>query len=202
MIGTICIFGDSITEGYHDTEGGWADRLKRSLWRDPQESSGVYNLGISGDNTAELLKRFGRECKMREPDVVIFAVGINDAQFVKNVGLRVASSDFEKNIDQLIDTAKQLVQCVVLVGLTRVDEGKVTPTSWNPDKYYFNENIIVYDEIIRTCACKHNCLYIAMHDAVDCGDLTDGLHPNAIGHEKMHDRIYSSLIDNNIIGNI
>ncbi|MCK9378783.1 MAG: SGNH/GDSL hydrolase family protein [Candidatus Moranbacteria bacterium] len=50
-----CIFGDSIIEGYYDDEekNGWVNRLK-SIFSDDE----IYNLGISGDSTENLLNRF------------------------------------------------------------------------------------------------------------------------------------------------
>ena len=38
------IWGDSITYGHGDADGGWVGRLRKTVWKD----SLVYNLGISG----------------------------------------------------------------------------------------------------------------------------------------------------------
>jgi lysophospholipase L1-like esterase len=60
IIETICVFGDSITWGAYDPErGGWVNRLRNDLEKKEIES---YNLGISGDTTADLLKRFNSYC--------------------------------------------------------------------------------------------------------------------------------------------
>ena len=56
------IFGDSITYGVIDREGGWANRLRKYLDARTLDSNGkdlfmLYNLGISGDTSADLLAR-------------------------------------------------------------------------------------------------------------------------------------------------
>src|SRR6266446_3620690 len=66
------VFGASITQGFWDTEGGWVNRLRRHY--DSQVIKGlhpeenyptVFNLGISGDSTKGVLKRFNNEAKAR-----------------------------------------------------------------------------------------------------------------------------------------
>lgn len=76
----VCIFGDSITQGYNDFDnGGWADQLKIYFNKENPDHS-FFNLGISGDNTEDLLKRFKVEVEARNPEVFIIAIGINDSQ--------------------------------------------------------------------------------------------------------------------------
>ena len=54
----INIFGDSIAWGAYDEMGGWANRLKQYFSEDKENYIEVYNLGVSGDNSEKLLKRF------------------------------------------------------------------------------------------------------------------------------------------------
>src|SRR5256885_14958417 len=80
----IFIFGDSITWGSSDEEGGWASRVKRYTDKKmpiPDYWSPVYVLGIPGDTTEDLLNRFDQEIKVRlteedkeEAIMVIFAI--------------------------------------------------------------------------------------------------------------------------------
>ena len=60
------IFGDSISFGAWDTKGGWAQRLKNHYDKLVVESDFdfyclTYILGVSGDTTEDLLKRFDFE---------------------------------------------------------------------------------------------------------------------------------------------
>lgn len=186
----ICIFGDSITWGAVDpVGGGWVTRLRKYF-----ESSGlrcdkdtdVYNLGVSGDNTGDLLKRFKIEAFSREPDVIIFAIGANDSQFViSNNQNRISTGQFKDNLEELISQAKELTNKIVFIGLTRVDEGKTKPIPWNLDKIYLNKYLEEYDRLIKAVAEKHEIPYIKVSDCLETEDLQDGLHPSSRGHEKL-----------------
>jgi len=177
----IGIWGDSITYGASDFEkGGWANRLMMLF---EEDDIGVYNLGIGGDRTYNLVDRFEAECKIRTPDVILFAIGTNDSQYIGNrENVSTPLEKFRDNLQWLIDTARKYSKKVGFVGLTKVDESKVAP--WGEDEYYDNENIEKYDAVIKD-VCEINGLpYLYMFDLLDESDLEDGLHPNAKGHEK------------------
>jgi len=146
---SILVFGDSITWGTADFEhGGWVTRLFIELGRDFEID--VYNLGVSGDKTPDLLERFESETKARveegEEVILIFAIGINDSYFIhsKNT-LMTPLEEFKVNIQELIDRAQKISSKIIFVGLTPVDEPKTTPIPWNTDKSYTNENIKKYN---------------------------------------------------------
>ena len=93
----ILVFGDSIARGAVDLEkGGWVERLRIYFVNNSKDKS-VYNLGISGDTTENLLKRFMNECKVREPEIIIFAIGVNDSAIIQNKNNWVSEKDFQKN---------------------------------------------------------------------------------------------------------
>lgn len=191
---TICIFGDSITWGAVDSEGGgWATRLRNyfeSKGERVDQDVDVYNLGISGDNTDDLISRFSVEMKAREPDVVVFAIGINDSQFVisenKN---RVSIEKFRDNLKKMISAAEAEGCKIILIGLTRVDESKTSPIPWNTNKKYQNRDIERYDTEIKAIGYQNGLEYIDMSRILQSEDLEDGLHPNINGHRKMFERI-------------
>ena len=85
----IFCFGDSITYGKWDAKHcGWVQRLRRFLdknWEIYGDNL-VYNLGVSGDTTKNLLTRFEFEIEQRlkeekEEVLIIFDIGINDSLF-------------------------------------------------------------------------------------------------------------------------
>jgi len=81
----ICIFGDSIAWGAYDPErGGWATRLRNYLEKKNRYII-VYNLSISDEITTDLLTHLEIEIKSRESNLIIFAIGTNDAQFIHSV---------------------------------------------------------------------------------------------------------------------
>ena len=190
----ILIFGDSITWGAYDPEqGGWATRL-RNYFEEKDNDTDVYNLDISGNTTADLLNRIEVEAKSREPNLIIFAIGINDTQFIHSTNsLRVSLNEFQQNLAKLLSIAKKFTDKVVFVGLTKVDESKTTPIPWNTDKSYTNENIERLDNAIKKFCEENKLKFIPMDSVVGNDDLIDGLHPNTKGHIKIFNRMKSEV---------
>ncbi len=179
--------------------GGWINRLRKYFDLSDYDIS-VFNLGVSGDNTFDLLKRFKVEAEARNPELTIFAIGINDSQYIHSKdNPSVLLSEFNKNLLELKNLSKQFTEKVIFVGLTKVDESKVMPIPWSTTKYYDNKNIKIYDLAIKNF-CKENSLpFIEMFDLLKDEDLEDGLHPNSKGHEKMFQRVKDFLMENKII---
>lgn len=135
----ICIFGDSIAWGASDYEkGGWVERLR--VYFGEKYNIDIYNLGVSGDATEDLLVRVENELKVREPNIIVFAIGVNDTQFVHSANSnRISEGDFRNNVGKLYVIAKKFTPEIIFVGLTPVDESKTEPIPWNTDKTYTNE---------------------------------------------------------------
>ena len=186
----ICIFGDSITWGAYDPKnGGWVNQL-RNYFEAQDKDIDIYNLGISGDSTIDLPCRIEIEAKSREANMIVFAIGVNDAQFIHSTNSnRISDNDFRNNLEKLYRIAKKLTPKIIFIGLTSVDESKTKPIPWNTEKTYTNENIKRLDQIIKTFCSKNNLKFISMNDLLNNDDLVDGLHPNTQGHIKMLERI-------------
>lgn len=186
---TICVFGDSITFGASDLEkGGWVERLK--IYFAENYDTDVYNLGISGNNTEDLLSRVEVETSARKPDIIIFAIGVNDSQYIKSKdNPRIALHTFEQNLVELVKIGQRVASNVIFVGLTPVDELKTKPIPWDIEKYYDTENVEKYNSVIQLICEKNSILFIDMRGVIKKEDLSDGLHPNAQGHEKMFQKI-------------
>lgn len=210
--GQILIFGASTTYGAWDREGGWASRLRKFIdeknLSNPDFECLVYNLGISGDTTEDLLERFEFETEQRIDDdyetIFIFAIGISDSQFVhgKN-NLRTSQQKFRENIKKLISLAKKYSSKIIFVGPSPADEAKTTPVSWNKDVSYKNEYIKEYGEIIKSVCAGNKIDFIEIFDEWMKMDykklLEDGLHPNSEGHKIMFETIRDYLTKNKII---
>ena len=203
----ILVFGDSITWGAFDLEGGgWVERLKLYMWA--KGDIDVYNLGISGGKTPGLLERFESETKARieedEETIIVFAIGINDSYFVHSKNsLMVPPEQFKENIQKLIGLAQQFSSKIIFVGLTLVDESRTTPIPWDTDKSYKNENIKKYNEIIKSICKDKNIYFVEIFDKWLQSDyqtlLEDGLHPNSRGHHKIFETVKDYLVQNKII---
>ena len=191
---TICIFGDSIVWGSWDPEeGGWVSRLRSYLETSDYEIR-IYNCGVSGNNTDKLLQRFDVEAAAREPNIVIFAIGINDSQYANSKNnSRVPIERFQYNLQKLINKAKKFTQKIIFLSLTKVDESKTMPVPWDTTKYYDEENVKKYNSKIKDICNKNNLPFIDIFDLLDNSDLEDGLHPNQEGHKKIFLKIKDFL---------
>jgi lysophospholipase L1-like esterase len=187
---TICIFGDSITWGASDCEkGGWADQLKNYLMT---ENVITYNLGVSDDTSKQLLKRFDVEAEARNPDIIIFAIGINDS--IDIFGKKqISLVEFNDNISALTDKALQITNKVIFIGLTNVDETKTMPFA-ETDAAFDNQSIGEYDEAIRSFCEENDLIFVdALGLLINDEDLCDGLHPSSIGHQKMLETVKDAI---------
>ncbi|MBM3234112.1 hypothetical protein FJZ19_03385 [Candidatus Pacearchaeota archaeon] len=188
---TICIFGDSITYGACDYEfGGWANRIVLFLNKLDDFDLTAYNLGIPGDTTNSLLTRFNIEAKARNPNIIIFAVGINDSQ-----DSTITLTKFKENLVNLIKKAREFTNEILFVGLTPVDES----ISGIKEDNYFNEKIKKYDLEIKKVCNEEKLKYIDISGLISSKELEDGLHPNSKGHEKIFVRAREFLIKNKVI---
>ena len=186
----IGIWGDSITFGSCDSEAlGWAGRLRKTLPTDDYNQ--LYNFGICGETSEDLLKRFDIEAKAIGPDTIVFAIGINDSKFPSESDInKIPPVKFEENLNELLQQAKNYTAQITLVGLTRVDD------EWRSVRgsRFLNEEIEKYDSIIKKVADEHNYRFISVIDVVDpITDLADGLHPNATGYQRMFEKIKSEV---------
>ncbi len=209
---TILFFGDSITWGAWDEQGGWVARIKKFVDKKVIDTNfsyyhDVYNIGISGDKTSDLLERFDFETQQRlneeEETVFVFAIGINDSQFVDNQGNVTPIDEFKINIENLITKAKKYSNKIIFVGLIPVDDSKLTLTSWESDKSYKLEYVSQYNKIIeQICQSKH-VHFINLYDEFLNKNykelLIDGLHPNSEGHKQISEKVLKFLQEKKFI---
>lgn len=201
----LLIFGASITQGFHDVEGGWADRLKRDLLRRNTHFS-IFNLGISGDRVGDILKRFGNETDARtkrgdnfEETVILFFAGTNNTyKEGKNNGPNTSKNQFAQEFTELLQQAKSKAKCVLACSITSVDETRTTPVSWR-DIYYTNAVIDAYNEVIEQLCQEQGVKFIDLRKAIKKVNwnelLDDGLHPNTEGHKFLFEQIQPHLIE-------
>lgn len=189
----ICVFGASITSGLNDFKNaGWCEKLKKSLLK---KDVFVYNLGISGDDSSDLLKRIKPECDARKPDLIILALGGNDSQFILNENrFRTPLDVLKNNFENLIKISKSFTKNIIIVGLTKVDEEKINKKFIeNKNKMYKNEYLEKYDLTIKEIALKNQIKFIPLFDLIDKEDLDDGLHPTSLGHNKIFNRVRKNI---------
>lgn len=193
----IMVFGDSIVYGESDKEkGGWVNILRLDLENDDNYYQ-VFNLGIPGDTTNGLVNRFENEYKARYEkeanNIIIFGIGINDTISIKDKE-SITIETFTSNIIELINYAKEYSNNILFIGLTHVDETKTMPVSWDKDICYINNRILKYDEKLKEICLKRKINYLEAYNLLTKEELSDGLHPNEQGYEKLYQKIKEKII--------
>ena len=178
----IGVWGDSITYGECDSQAlGWVGRLRKSLLMDRDAS--VYNFGVCGDTTEDLLKRFKVEADSIQPDKIVVAIGINDTKYpAGETTNKVPFEKFKQNMRKLVAEARNYTDKIYVVGATKVDDGFARMSGTR----FVNADIQTYNSFLQELDSSEKLPYIDVFDTLDpTTDLEDGLHPNAQGYEKL-----------------
>lgn len=209
----IFVFGDSVTWGAWDIKGGgWVNRLQKYFTEhaDPiWNADMVYNLGVSGDTTKDLLERFKAECQARvseskkygDSTIIIFDIGKNDSIIERQnakFGVSTTWQQSEANLRKLIKLAKKLTHDVVFLTSFPVDETKSLPIVWNKKFFYKNQRIQDYNEILKSVCDELHVPVVDVFNKVFDEDyknlLADGVHLNSVGHERIFEIVREFLI--------
>lgn len=188
---SICVFGDSIGEGYYDSEkGGWVSQLSRFL-KTSSDNLHIYNCSVSGESTREVLARFDTEINAKKPKTIIFALGTNDSWYFNNdkEKTNVSLEEFKENLKLLVSKSQKINSKIAFVGVPKVDESKVTPIPWRTEVFYNNENIKKYNQTIKEICNEYKLEFIEVFHLLENDDFSDGLHPNTRGHTKLFEEI-------------
>ena len=191
----IIAIGDSLVYGFGDIDGGgWVERLRRS-WMAPESAGHVlYNLGVRGDRTPQVVQRlegeFSRrgELRNRVPDLLILSVGLNDSAWVSRpLGRNYTEfGKFQGELNHLLQSATQLCP-VLFVGMVPVNESKMP---FLDCLYFSHQEQYRYKEATRQACANRGIPYLDLFDLWTQKSLNwqqermgpDGLHPNVLGY--------------------
>lgn len=188
-------FGDSITYGEYDgIFGGWADILKRYALQKYNEGNTneliLFNLGIGGETTEGLVNRIPHEMKARnsaDGNIVFLGYGANDFA-VKNGNQLVNPEQFRNNILTALQTAKQYSSEIYLASILPFSD-KVDKIIQQTGKIRDNEDVLIYNQILKDIAAENSLNYIDFHSAfLEDKEILlskDGVHPNEKGYGMM-----------------
>lgn len=192
----ICVFGDSVLWGWGlPFRIGWVNLFRNYIEDKSNFTMNLYDLGIDADTTEDVLRRFDIEASARKPDMVIFAIGVNDSAYRKTKDWPLVSADvFLKNIYTLIKKARKFTKEIVFVGLCKGSDQETMPLpASKTGKCFSKKNARVYNEIIKKCCLNENVLFIDIIDKIKDSEFCDGLHPTKEGHEKIFKKVKESI---------
>lgn len=174
----ILVVGDSISAAHGmAVEQGWVQLLQRRLKRSGFACR-VINASISGDTTANALRRLPPLLERHAPAVVILEVGGND-------GLRgLPLQQMKRNMEAMIDLARQHGAQVLLLGIQL------------PPNYgrRFTEG---FSKVYWQLAASHGIALVPSVVAGIGGNgrlmQGDGIHPNAAAQSTIMELVWPEL---------
>lgn len=197
---TIVAIGTSTLYGRVDPQGGgYIGRLRR--WHEKNDPhNAVFNLGISGETTDEILERLIPECKIRKPDLIILTSGSNDTRRIgsKNNPVTTSIQQFKKNVNLMIEQAKSLAP-IMMTSIYPINEKQTVPLKyWHETHYYLLQDAIIYAQAARDICNNRHIPYLDIFNQwmkKDYYDLLfeDGLHANSKGHEMIFQQLKKFL---------
>ncbi len=162
---TIVAFGDSLVEGYGAPSGGdFVTKLSGRI------GLPITNLGKNGDTTEQGLARV-ESVLAKNPDIVFVLLGGNDAL------QKVPKETTQRNLDRILTTLESYQSKKIHIVLVGVLGG--FPTDPFADMY-------------KALAKDHGATYVPNILSGLIGNQTymsDQVHPNAIGYEKIAERL-------------
>jgi lysophospholipase L1-like esterase len=200
----IIVLGDNVAYGGWDSEGGWVDRIREHVHTATLKTGGksryqVMNLSISGDTTADIIKRMRPEVTARlSPGwspVIIIAAGTNDTRSLDKPGnVEVNFEQYIRNMSEIIDFARSVTPKVLLVGLTPLASDSLQFKNY----FYEQKDVSGYDLGLVDLAKEASVPYVELFEFMEpwIGKLYcwDGLHPNDAGHKMIFDHVKPALV--------
>ncbi len=193
---TLLFTGDSITDsrrekplgkGRGDSQGQGYVRLACDMIQFYlcEKEIEVFNTGISGNTTKDLLERFDTDVTALTPDYLSIFIGINDVwrqfQYPEKTDIHITHEKYEKNMQELIKKAKATTAKEIVL---------MTPFFMDLD---MNDAMLVmakeYGEIVKKLAAENGLIVVDlqkcfddyMHRMPTAFVNTDRVHPDSLG---------------------
>lgn len=200
----VCVFGDSVVWGACiPKREAWVDLLRNYLDEKFDYSVELYNLGIDGNTSTDVLQRFEGEALARKPDLIIIAVGVNDSIFRINNQFDVSESEFRHNLLDIFEKAKKYARQIVFVGLAKGSDLETIPLKRSTTgKCYSKLAVQKYDGYIKSFSAEKNIPFVDIFSILTDGDFDDGLHPNIQGHSKIFQAVKKTLDGQGILDSL
>lgn len=175
----ILVVGDSLTAGLGvSAEAAYPTLLQKKLRSSGMKDAVVVNAGTSGATTAFGVKTMRFHLKRARPDLVIYALGANDALR----GIEPAVT--ERNVEEAITLAEKEKLPFILAGM------KAPP---NYGAKFPKEFEAIYPRLAK----KHKLPFLPFLLEGVAGEPAfnqpDGIHPNEKGHEVMAETVFRAV---------
>lgn len=192
--------GDSITdaarnrENIHDLGNGYpkyAAQLIKDSFSDKEFE--FINLGISGNQTKDLVQRLQTDFIDIQPDIVSILIGINDVWHNSEGKKWLSNQRFEDNYRTVLSAIKEKTNAKIIIL-----EPFLIPVE---DKLFFREDLDPKIQIIRKLAYEFADIYVptdGLFAAVHLGNkptdfANDGVHPTEKGAKLIANHYFAAI---------
>ena len=203
--------GDSITDASRvdaDDGGvgsclfgyGYPLLLASDLLKNKKGEIEFINRGVSGDRIVDLYARIKDDIINLKPDVMSILIGVNDVWHELSCQNGVSADKFEKIYGMLIEEIKEALPDIKIIILEPfVLKGTGT------EMYYdeFRKEVAKRSAAAKNIADKYNLHFVPLQrkfdEASSDGDtthwVTDGVHPNAAGHQLIKEELAKKVYE-------
>ena len=171
--------GDSVTdahrtEGVHDLGSGYPRLLEPILSKDFE----LFNRGISGNRTCDLVDRWQEDCIDLKPDIMSILIGINDTWRKFSANDETTVEAFRNNYEYILKQVKDNFNTKIII----MEPFVLGHEDWRDD---LNAKI----EVVRVMAEKYSDAFVPLDSIINDfankhgSDLLweDGVHPKELG---------------------
>lgn len=195
--------GDSLARGTGDLEeGGFVGRTVRKLETLLQNEIGLFNVAVEGLKTEGLLIQLENQQLIegiKQADLIFLAIGGNDLRTVQNIPENQKQTVYEEVLKAYLEDLKLVIELIqeknefveiIFVGLYHLDYSDLGVAD---RPYVLNWNY----ETQLLLEQYNNTLFMPTYDLFKKNHAAwlsfDQLHPNALGHEGISNRILEVL---------
>ncbi|MGC6431178.1 MAG: SGNH/GDSL hydrolase family protein [Jejuia sp.] len=217
----VLILGNSITQN-----GKYVDFLEYYLRKNyPKETLDIISIGlssetVSGDSEKEhsfprpcVHSRLDKALKLTKPDLVLACYGMNDGIYSNLDPNRF--NNYKNGIQTLREKVQATGADFILMSPTPFD-ARQKKCSLDSTLYSYKQPYVGYNDVLRTYSkwlirqkevkvidlhtALENELTLLKTQYLDSTFITDGVHPNTIGHFYMAKKILADIYPNISIG--
>ena len=173
----------------------------------------VFNAGVGGNNTVDLLRRIDKDCLGKNPDLTVLMIGTNDMNSVKYIPLE----QYKRNLSKIIDSILHAHSKVLLMNVLPMYPPYLFTR--HPKAFYGEEGpegrLAEMNAAIWKIAQEKAVTFLDIHHVFEkIGDvgldrssyirnevnshMTDGIHPTPDGYRAIAIAVYECIKSNRL----
>jgi len=177
--GTVLVLGDSLSAAHNiPADAGWVSLLQQRVRQQSKTPARIVNASMSGETTAGALTRLPGLLAKEKPDVVVIALGGNDA-------LRgLTPAQVQGNLEKMVQASQKAGAKVLLLGID-------VPPNYGPA---YRQRLAAAYRALADRYAVPLLPFLLEGVALQPGMMqADGLHPTAQAQPKVLDNVWPLL---------